>query len=314
MSRFELRVVVVLACLLLCFLSVQTSAKSSGDFSIKVNALTIDLPQFSVFVLPGDTLRVAVEGAAAEVVVEHGSKDFSFAINAENIWQARAPANPGLYSLIVRQIASGNVINLNIFVMQPFANIRDEKLNAYRIGNYPEPRAGRNNYDKPSGFIEVTAANVDTPLSPHFTLRQFLCKQKSSYPKYVVIQEKLLFLLEDLLQQVRDHGFAIDTFGFISAYRTPFYNQQINNVKYSRHVYGDAADIFIDQNRDGRLDDLNEDGVIDRRDAKMLFDIASRFKEEQQDTGFSGGLGLYSRNSRHSGFIHVDTRGYRARW
>ena len=151
-------------------------------------------------------------------------------------------------------------------------------------------------------------------MTPHFSLRQFLCKQQSGYPKFVVVQEKLLLLLEELLTEVNRRGYNITTFGFISGYRTPFYNHKIRNVKYSRHIYGDAADIFIDTDYNDRMDDLNGDGKIDISDARVLYDIADNFTGSAVGREFKGGLGKYTPTAFHSGFVHVDTRGYRVRW
>ena len=47
----------------------------------------------------------------------------------------------------------------------------------------------------------------------------------------------------------------------MSGYRTPFYNRSIGNqTRFSRHVYGDAADIYADDDGDGKMDDLDGDG------------------------------------------------------
>ena len=52
----------------------------------------------------------------------------------------------------------------------------------------------------------------------------------------------------------------------MSGYRPPF--SAIGNVQYSRHVWGGAADFYIDQSpKDGVMDDLNKDGVVNREDA-----------------------------------------------
>ena len=150
---------------------------------------------------------------------------------------------------------------LNLFVGRDASEISDGLLNGYRIGRGP-PGHQRYPafYQSPQTYIEVTADNVDTRLSPNFTLRQFLCKQDSDYPKYVVIQESLLVLLEGLLSWVREAGYPVNTFGVISGYRTPWYNKRIGNVPNSRHVYGDAMDLYIDDDGDGNMDDMNRDG------------------------------------------------------
>ena len=53
-------------------------------------------------------------------------------------------------------------------------------------------------------------------------------------------------------QSERAAGIDASTFRILSGYRTPFYNRSIGNeTHYSRHVYGDAADIYVDEDGDG---------------------------------------------------------------
>ena len=155
---------------------------------------------------------------------------------------------------------------------------------------------------------------VDTPISPNFTLGQFLCKQDADYPKYLVLRESLLVLLEGLLDAVRDAGYPADTFGVISGYRTPHYNRMIGNVPNSRHVYGDAMDLYVDTDGDGHMDDLNGDGERNTADVDLLYAIVQEFKQQPANMLLQGGVGRYYKTARHGGFIHVDARGFSARW
>ena len=216
---------------------------------------------FSLFMQPGESLQLMTgAGEKGAFLTLEGAP---FGTPGPTGWTVTAPKTPGLYPLLAG--ADGrDGSRINLFVAVPAGRMTGERLNGYRIGRYPAPRAGRPNYGAPPGFFEVNADNVDTRISPHFTLRQFLCKQESDYPKYVVIRESLLVLLERLLDDVRAEGYDIETFGVISGYRTPWYNRRIGNVPYSRHLYGDAMDIFIDGNRDGLMDDINADGVRNR--------------------------------------------------
>ena len=47
----------------------------------------------------------------------------------------------------------------------------------------------------------------------------------------------------------------------MSGYRTPYYNKQLDDTKYSLHQWGRAADIFLDKDDNGRMDDFNKDNV-----------------------------------------------------
>jgi uncharacterized protein YcbK (DUF882 family) len=85
-------------------------------------------------------------------------------------------------------------------------------------------------------------------------------------------------------------------------------------VPNSRHVYGDAMDLFVDLDGDGYMDDLNGDGKQNRTDVNLLYHIVESFKQQSQNMPLVGGLGKYYKTSHHGGFVHVDARGYRARW
>lgn len=227
-----------------------------------------------------------------------------------------APGSPGVVRLRVFHAGAPEPVELIAFVLVPFASVMDGELSGYRIGSYPRtPWKGLPIYRPPRGFIEVTENNRDTMISPHFRLGQFLCKQDGGYPKYVVLREKLLLKLELVLEKTNEAGHACETFAVMSGYRTPFYNQAIGNVKYSRHVWGGAADVFIDENpRDDVMDDLNADGKTDYRDAAVLYDIIDDLYGRPFFSPLVGGLAHYRKTAAHGPFVHVDVRGFRVRW
>lgn len=282
----------------------------AGPLELDIRGHQVRQPIFSVFLQPGESLRIGHAGRP-RVIEQDGRPRFEPDQDGVMII---APAQSGHYTARIAHPDNGDETLLNLWVSVPRTAMEGEYLNGYRIGTYPPARRNRPNYEPPAGFFEVTADNVDVRLSPHFTMRQFLCKQASDYPKYVVLQESLLVLLEGLLVDARAAGYDIDTFGVISGYRTPFYNRQIGNVPYSRHVYGDAMDFFIDEDGDGRMDDIDRDGARDSGDVRRLYGIVDRFMVRPRNRQLLGGIGRYNKTSRHGGFVHADTRGYNARW
>ena len=121
--------------------------------------------------------------------------------------------------------------------------------------------------------------------------------------------------LERILTELNDAGTEVESFVIMSGFRTPYYNESIGNVRYSRHVYGDGADIYIDERpRDGIMDDLNKDGRFSLSDAKWLFEFIDDLERRGRLEGLAGGLGAYGSTAAHGPFVHVDTRGRRARW
>lgn len=289
------------------------SGQSEQFQTIKVNGFETNLSIFSIFVAPKSIVSIKTKRKEKNLFFTFENK--KVAQKVARHWSFTAPENPGLYKLKGRNSANGTSIKINVFVTVPYSRRMNGTLEGYRVGEYPPPKTIKSaKYSRPLGFIRVDRKNKDTLLTPHFKLSQFLCKQKSGYPKFLIIKENLLLLLEDLLARVRQEGYDIDTFGFISGYRTPFYNKKLRNVRYSRHVYGDAADIYIDSNINGKMDDLNRDGKVNISDVRIFYNIAVDLKKSQLANSYTGGIGLYKKTSHHDGFIHVDTRGYPARW
>jgi hypothetical protein len=232
----------------------------------------------------------------------------------------RAPTRAGVYTAVVHlEPANGKqsrqTLEVQLLVMVPANRVSNGHINGFRIGGYPPPLRDLSSYNAPKGFIEVTANTQHTPISPNFTLGQFLCKQKGGYPKYLVLQPALLNKLEEFLLEVNERGVITPSFVIMSGYRTPYYNRAIKNVPSSYHIYGGAADIYIDMNpEDGVMDDINRDGKLDRRDAALLYDWADSFEARHNRPDLTGGVGEYDSTDAHGPFIHIDVRGTPARW
>ena len=287
------------------------------DFAVQIKDEVSSHRVLGVFVLPAERLEIEIlepSGVAGDYQLHTTDGRMEQARTGGWIWWA--PEKKGPYPLRIVHVPSGEAMTLNVFVMIPYAQLERERLAGYTIGPYPQTALhGSPIYLPPVGFVEVTPNNRTVAVSPHFTLGQFVCKQASGYPKYLVLQERLVLMLELLLEAVNARGHAAETLHVMSGYRTPSYNKGIGNVTYSRHIYGDAADIFIDERpKDGMMDDLNADGLINYRDADILRDTVERTCAQPAHARFVGGLGRYKANPHRGPFVHVDTRGFRARW
>jgi hypothetical protein len=201
----------------------------------------------------------------------------------------------------------------------PFSAKVNGRIGSYRLGAWPyEKRDGSNpTYTNPRGFVQVTRENFSTRLSEHFTLGQFITKdQVSVWPKYVVLQPRLLDKLELTIDELRREGHPVKGLFVMSGFRTPEYNEQGvgagGRSAVSRHQYGDAADVYPDDRGRGRMDDLNGDGRVDLADARILANAADAV--ERQHPELAGGVGIYPATNAHGPFVHIDARGQRARW
>jgi hypothetical protein len=284
---------------------------------VEIDGLATPYKVASAFTLPGESVslraRVAAGGVRKTVLVAPEGTP----VEHEGGWQWRAPSVPGAYAVTLVDDLSRASVLVNVFVMRPHGEVRSGALNGYRIGSYPpaakgKPRRGSLPEAPPRGFVEVTEANQGTFVSPHFRLGQFLCKQAGAHPKYVVLDPRLPLKLERVLELVNSRFRTASTLHVMSGYRTPFYNDSLGNVTYSHHQWGAAADVFVDVDEDGRMDDLDGNRKVEVRDAHLLRDWIEAMSEPEGS--LVGGLSAYPATSGHGPFVHVDVRGYRARW
>lgn len=231
------------------------------------------------------------------------------------------PNNPGIYTL-ASEIGQAvqSMSNFNVITLVPFAAKQNGHIGLYFIGSWPFEHGGKPKtpaYANPVGFIEVTPQNENTQVSEHFKLRDFLTKgQANVWPKYMLLNPKLLDKLELTIQELQAMGHPVKHMTIMSGFRTPSYNSTGGNTEgranLSRHMYGDASDVFVDNDGNGVMDDLNGDGRVDIHDAEVIDQAVERVERAHPE--LVGGVGVYSACCGHGPFTHIDVRGYRARW
>lgn len=268
----------------------------------------------AAFRVPGGELTQAPAG---ELELLYGEEGQTPAIASDFV----APPKPGIYRLAVAlDRARRPIEDLRIVTLVPFSEKRQGRIGLYYLGNWPyesgaKPRSQA--YANPVGFIEVTPQNQNLYVSEHFQLRDFLTKdQPEVWPKYLLLDPKLLDKLELVILELQKDGVDVRHVAVMSGFRTPRYNHSGGNTagraNLSRHIYGDAADIFVDNDRDGWTDDITGDGRVDIRDAEKIAEAVERVHRKYPS--LAGGIGIYAACCGHGPFTHIDVRGYNARW
>lgn len=223
--------------------------------------------------------------------------------------QVVAPDRPGFYKLALLRGEERRVLDeMTLSVLVPFEEKSNGLINGYRIGTYIAERLGRQS-DRPQGFIEVDAQNAGLSVSKHLRLADFLQPDGDrSWPRYVALSPELLDKLELVLaeiERVRGDGERIAVrINVHSGYRTPAYNATVRfAARDSRHQQGDAIDIAIDADGDGRFT------------AHDVLRVAIAVeKVERKHPDLAGGLGLYTSRRVRTPYAHIDVRGRAARW
>ncbi|MDZ7632426.1 MAG: D-Ala-D-Ala carboxypeptidase family metallohydrolase [Gemmatimonadaceae bacterium] len=218
----------------------------------------------------------------------------------------RAPDRPGAYWLVLsRSGMADTVADLALFVEHPMPNTMATGINGYHMGRWPKSADGI----VPRGFIEVTERIRDFPLSPHLKLSDFVVHDaQDGYPKYLHVREALLDKIELTvaeIAQMRGRQPSVVQLHVASGFRSPAHNGGLSgSAQDSRHMYGDAADIAIDANTDGRLTEI---------DARLVAAAAEAVERKYPD--LVGGIGIYiTRDGGGWPYVHIDVRGRRARW
>lgn len=122
------------------------------------------------------------------------------------------------------------------------------------------------------------------PLSAHFRVREFACRDGSDP---VFVEEELVTLLEAIRQHF---GRAVV---LTSGFRTAAHNAALPHASpHSQHLYGRAADFRVE-------------GVSVEETAAYAETLLPG----------RGGIGRYPpRSGRPNGWVHLDTRRSKARW
>ncbi|HEX8849862.1 MAG TPA: hypothetical protein VF761_10055 [Gemmatimonadaceae bacterium] len=266
--------------------------------------------------LPGESVEfpLEVEGDPTKIRyswVRTGSDSLVDAARPLSGAKLVAPSAPGMYHLALLSAGQRSVLSdMTVAVLVPFAEKVGSSINGYRIGTYLAEKLG-GRHDAPEGFIEVGQSDVDLPVTKHFRVGDFLTHDnQSTWPRYVALDPKLLDKLELVIEEVirmrgdstaADRSVALDVH---SGFRTPIHNVSVKrSARDSRHQYGDAADVTIDANFDGRYT------AADSRLVALAVETV-----EQDHPELRGGMGLYTSRRYNTPYVHIDARGKRARW
>ncbi len=216
----------------------------------------------------------------------------------------KAPVVAGMYRLaLITESGRQIVDSVLVAVLVPFSTKMGATLNGYKIGRYRWERLGGDAAPPPAGFLQVLAEDVDLEVSTHLKLGMFITHDDHDVWQYYValdprILDKVELVLADL--GVKDFEMPMDV---SSGFRTPLYNRTVPRAAGdSRHQYGDAADLAID---------VDGDGKVTYADAVAVARAVERV--EQRHPELVGGLGLYG-NRGTSPYVHIDVRGKPSRW
>lgn len=326
LARAGSRSIPVIALIILAMGSMLALRRADAAFGPGATAVTPPPPPFARlaesamgrsrgvhmrFALPGERVQFPIElhAAPSSVKFEWIPLGELAPLDSARVVAGtlNAPLRPGFYRLAVVNAGGRTIIDsLTLAVMVPFAEKQGSSLNGYKIGFYRGEKWGSDR-ERPRGFLEIGAPHADLQLSAHMRVSDFITHdEQTRWPRYAAVDVRLLDKLELVFDEIANwhggQGRAPVEVDVHSGFRTPLYNRRVPRAAGdSRHQFGDAADIAIDANRDGR---------INSKDVRLI-ELAVEIVEKKHPD-LVGGLGVYMQGS--ASYAHIDARGTRARW
>lgn len=207
----------------------------------------------------------------------------------------------------------------DLFQDNPYVDNRDQidqilgKFNKISFNKIPKSHRQQMRMDYPTyrtiyqeaTFYEVPPQMLYQYIVGYTRIRDVVSRDNSyadaiidrSLPIYWCIDKHILYQLLALQDALTEAGYERDEFWVNSGFRTPIYNKEVGGASKSRHMHGQALDLHIE--------DINCDGSYTNVDKQIVLDLL-----ETKIIGDNGGIGRYP----GSRAVHMDVRGYRARW
>jgi len=113
---------------------------------------------------------------------------------------------------------------------------------------------------------------------------------------YWLIDKKVLHAFLQLKNTMEAKNLDWNAIRVRCGHRSPNHNKEIGGASMSRHICGEAIDFNVG--------DADKNGMVSYEDKKKVLDLCELI------IGNRGGIGLYPNTQA----VHIDTRGYRARW
>jgi hypothetical protein len=324
-------------CLLLLFITICNSLLSQEktnkttakwDDLNKAYLVTLDIQNKQVlFTKPFSTLIVESENEIKSVELMEGKNSVSFKTENKKITITLPAENKLIKAKIV--YSDSSIITFTIVTAIMDINTEDGEIKfdgeTYIIGKYPSiPKSGKTFYFKerytpPKYFFIWDESLENLPISKNMLYRDLVIKPDAEKPelprpsratKVFTLSYETIINFDNIIEVARKKT-EFKKVTVLSFYRTPEYNRSIGGSTFSRHIYGDGIDWFIDENPiNDEMDDLNKDGKVTKEDGKPFVESIIKLVSDRKIEPC--GTGVYF--TKKGASLHYDSRGHLARW
>ena len=153
-------------------------------------------------------------------------------------------------------------------------------------------------------FYKLNKSQAMKKIIGHYRIIDFLSKEDGSWKPYFLENKEIYWLVDPqalaaflrLKKEMKKLGLNWNKLKITSAHRTPDRNKKVGGASQSRHIFGEAIDF--------QVGDVDGNRFTNEEDKKKVLELCEKI------IGRRGGIGLYPETQA----LHIDTRGYRARW
>lgn len=298
----------------------ETSAPSKGAMKVEISSSE----KIDISVSQGEIIKAA----SNRLVYKAPEKPGLYKINIEINQSQKFSDNPA-NTASATDNAKNAKLTLNVLVGYPYNPESNGVIEGYPIGIYPDENsqaaksivAGhKDNYAPPKFFYKITSENENLRVSPNFVLADFSNSAEKGKDRFIAVNYRLINRLEELQTLLSQKGLAHSKIKIIRGYVSPndlniLRKKGIKLSEFTRYQYGDAAAIIVDENSDGIMDDITNDGVADINDIKILEESV---KDIELQSRIYGGIGVFDKfediSQPSTPYLHLDLRGFSSRF
>lgn len=225
-------------------------------------------------------------------------------ISLSMIWQIRDYAFQLMYDLQEENLE----VETQAKVDEMLAKYSRKPLKELETGFTDKTKSNQSEYKgmlKGAKYYQIPQRDIykkiagETRIKDLISRDEFYIKSLFNRTKTInwLIDKQILYKIIELRAELKNSNYNKNGFLITYGHRNPKHNEDINGASKSRHIKGEAVDMIIgDINNDGKYTLVDKEIVIDLLETKVIKN--------------KGGIGKYPGTK----IIHMDVRGYSARW
>lgn len=225
-----------------------------------------------------------------------------------------SPSSPRTYDFRVSYVLNGKPVQETFYIIVTHGS-RRRVLQAYHQGHLPlDPQPVRDSHllNNDVQYFFLDQRLKQTEWLPGYPLADFVHWDYSAsegQAALAALDFNLVKKLTHLTVELFEAGVSKRPLRIVSGYHHPEFHRRIKAPPNSIHPLGKAVDFIVDNNGDGRMDDLNGDGVLSIQDTKPI--VSALYRLEKARGTVPGIIGVIELQQSEGPevIVHMDVSG-----